>query len=163
MRILLAAVLALAVCVTPSAFAQQAQPLWRRDATHLAADRAVALACLSAGGDCSNAVQHQCAPGGGVRSAAEGRMCDWRAIAAWEDEIEALLARLRAALSREDAAKLDESQRLWNASMLADVGLAMDVYAGGSLAGPVGAHVRALALVQRAQYLEEYRRLREQQ
>jgi hypothetical protein len=39
--------------------------------------------------------------------------------------------------------------------MLADVGLGMDYYTGGSIAGPIGAHIRARATAQRAAYLYE--------
>lgn len=37
--------------------------------------------------------------------------------------------------------------------MLADVGLVMDTYRGGSLSGVVGAHARAIATAQRALFL----------
>ena len=48
----------------------------------------------------------------------------------------ATLAVLRSQLSGRDLVNLEVSQRAWNTSMLADVGLGMDRYQGGSLAGP---------------------------
>ena len=162
----IACLLALAGCVlqpqegAPSA----ANPLWRTDATHLAADRSLARACLdrvreTSGFDiCRDAVQAACLAGVAedARSSALERMCDWRAIAAWEDEIAAALAELRLKLTSQGLLELAASQRAWQASMLADVALNMDLYPGGSLAGPLAAHVRAEATASRAAFLEQF-------
>lgn len=167
MRLAIAAlVVAVAACETPSPTraAESGTPLWRMHTEHLGADRAVARACLNENGtNCEDVIQAGCrgAHNEDAQSPALDRQCDWRAIAAWEDELNATLAVLRSHLGGRDLAKLEASQRAWNDSMLADVGLAMDRYEGGSLAGPVGAHIRARATAQRAQYLEELRGMTE--
>jgi uncharacterized protein YecT (DUF1311 family) len=93
------------------------------------------------------------------RGPASDRSCDWRAIAAWEDEMNASLAALRAQLGGRDLDNLEHSQQAWQASMLADVGTAMDISEDGSLSGPVGVHVRAIATAQRARTLAELREM----
>lgn len=154
---------AMAICVAACASASAgpviggANTLWRRDVTHLAADRALVRACLEGGKDCVGVVQAGCIGDPDMVSAAQERLCDWRAMAAWEDEMLATLTALRAGLSTRDRRNLETSQRAWEVSMLADVGLGMDAYEGGSLAGPMGAHIRARATAQREIYLEDMR------
>jgi uncharacterized protein YecT (DUF1311 family) len=132
-------------------------PVWRMETGHLAADRETARNCLANGrNDCSHIVQDACSGPAGEEGASNAlsRRCDWRAIAAWEDEMNASLAFLRAHLHGPDLARLNASQRAWNVSMLKDVGLGMDYYSGGSMAGPIGAHIRAEATAARAIYLD---------
>lgn len=163
---IVALVFAVAACETPRATgaAPNATPLWRVHTEHLAADLALARACLNdRGTNCEDVIQAPCrgAYSEDAQSPALDRQCDWRAIAAWEDEMNAVLAVLRSQLSGRDLANLETSQCAWNESMLADVGLGMDRYEGGSLAGPVGARIRARATAQRAEYLEELRQMTE--
>ena len=154
------ALLAIAAC----AAAQPTPPdLWRMDTTHLAHDRALARACLDDEGreDCTPLIQYSCLvsiPEEGRTPAAQ-RACDWRAIAAWEDEMNTTLAAMRSSLPTEDLRRLEASQQAWSASMLADVALGMDHYEGGALAGPVGAEIRARATAQRASYLDRMWRM----
>ena len=160
------AALGLAACETPNTreTASRAPPLWRVHTEHLVADRALARACLNDHrANCEDVIQAPCRGGFSeeAQSPALDRQCDWRAIAAWEDEMDATLSALRSELSGRDLANLETSQRAWETSMLADVGLGMDRYQGGSLAGPVGAHIRARATAERAEYLEEQRRMTE--
>lgn len=164
MRCAIVALLGLAACATPSATVSSAPPLWRVHTEHLAADRATARACLNDyGANCENVIQTVCrgAQSQEAQSPTLDRQCDWRAIAAWEDEMNAMLASLRSQLGGRDLANLETSQHAWDNSMLADVGLGMDFYEGGSLAGPVGAHIRARGTAERAQYLQELRRMME--
>ena len=76
-------------------------------------------------------------------------------MAAWEDEIIAMLAGLRAKLGGNDLKNLNDSETAWETSMLADVGLGMDYYSGGTISGPIGAHIRAISTERRAEYLYE--------
>lgn len=162
-RLALLAPLALSACASsaPPAASPEAKPLWREDLSHLSADRAVVRSCLERQREsglfnrCEDVVQVQCDAG---EPGAE-RRCDWRAIAAWEDEMSADLAALNAKLDSAEAAKLGVSQRAWSASMLADIGLNMDHFAGGSLSGPIGAKARATAVAQRVIFLEQFRTL----
>lgn len=146
----------LASCVAQSgSVTQVANAMWRLHTEHLASDRVVARACLTEGHDCASVVQQGC----GLSEESlpvEQRLCDWRAIAAWEDELNFTLAALRARFTGTRAlAELDASQRAWERSMIADVGIGMNHYEGGSLAGPVGAHIRALATAHRAMELNQ--------
>ena len=156
MRVVLVALLTLAAACGGAAAQNEApQPLWRRDTTHLAADRELARTCLlEAQRTCENVIQRACGAANEFEPAGQ-RLCNWRAIAAWEDEIEAMLVRLRQRLDGRDRANLDASQRAWEAAMLANVRLVMDRYEGGSLSGQVGAHVRARATSQRARDLAD--------
>ncbi len=156
MRLLLLVAAAFGVC--GAAVAQplpDGTPLWRMHTEHLASDRALIRTCLARDADgfgCVLIVQKECLAGydrDNVIPALE-RQCDWRAIAAWEDEMNDALARLRPHLDGVDA-----SQSAWEASMLADVGVGMDALEGGSLAGPVGAHIRARATANRVLYLRD--------
>ena len=166
MRLAMGALVGLAACETPSTgeTTSSATPLWRVHTEHLPADRAIARACLNDHRTgCEDVIQAGCrgAHSEDAQSPVLDRQCDWRAIAAWEDEMNATLAALRTQLSGRDLANLETSQRAWNTSMLTDVGLGMGRYEGGSLAGPVGAHIRARATAERAQYLEEQLRMTE--
>jgi hypothetical protein len=71
----------------------------------------------------------------------------------------AILAELRGKLGDDNLRNLNESQDAWDRSMLADVGLGMDYYSGGAIAGPIGAHIRARATEQRAVYLYEIQQM----
>jgi hypothetical protein len=125
-------------------------------------DRAIAHACLEGGAKCENVVQAACAGAAGdldTESPAFQRQCDWRAMAAWEDEIIAMLADLRGKLDGRDLNNLNDSETAWERSMLADIGLGMDYYAGGTISGPIGAHIRARATAQRAAYLYEMQQM----
>jgi hypothetical protein len=126
-------------------------PLWRMDLSHLEADRAAVRACLEQADrkPCVDVVQRGC-PG---QTMASARQCEWRAIAAWEDE---MAERLRTQPGPADS--LRTAQEAWEASMLADVRYASNVFEGGSLQGLIAAHVRARALAQRVVWLEDRRR-----
>ena len=158
---------ALFVSLAGLAHAQpDAIPVWRMQVEYLEADRELVRTCLStADAGCENIVQNACgaALDEDSRVPATERNCDWRAIAAWEDEMNASLVVLHARLSGRDGANLDASQRAWDKSMLADVGLGMDFYQSGSLAGPVGAHIRARATAVRAIYLYDIRMITDDQ
>ena len=80
-------------------------------------------------------------------------------MAVWEDVTLAILADLRSKYSGDGLKSLNDDETAWEASMLDDVGLGMDMYEGGSLAGPVGAHIRARATAQRAAYLYEIQQM----
>lgn len=158
-------VLVLAGCATPSvpqaAHVADGPPLWRMHTENLAADRRAAHGCLVSGANCETLIHDTCV---GVydensRSPTLDRQCDWRAIAAWEDEMNAILADLRGKLGDDNLRNLNDSQSAWDRSMLADVGLGMDYYTGGSIAGPIGAHIRARATAQRAAYLYEIQQM----
>lgn len=145
------------VAATPASAQQQQQPqpLWRMDARHLEADRARIAACLSRATvetSCLGVVQTECANADGSDSTAALRLCGWRAIAAWEDEMAATLGALGAA-PHVDRAALDRAQALWMDSMLADVRFSADLYAGGTMAGVVAAQERAWATAQRTLWL----------
>ncbi|MDX2236103.1 MAG: lysozyme inhibitor LprI family protein [Hyphomonadaceae bacterium] len=150
--------LALALIAASAASAEpqpQIQPLWRMDARHLAADRALIAACLSHAtveSSCLGVVQTECANADGSDTTAALRQCGWRAIAAWEDEMAATLGALRA-VPHVDAAALDRAQALWMESMLADVRFSSDLYAGGTMAGVIAAQERAWATAQRTLWL----------
>ena len=140
-----------------NAYAQEAPTsIWRLDVTHLAADREHIRACIAKGETpCEDVVQRSCleaAAEAGPTTAAM-RQCYGRAIAAWEDEMQDALSRLQAHVDESRWRDIQDSQRAWEASMLADVGLVMDIYRGGSLSGVVGAHARATATAQRALFL----------
>jgi hypothetical protein len=160
MRVLLiAAALLVSGCASSAIVDHEAPtPVWRMDTSSLQHDRQLARNCLSQSRQsCDDVIQQDCTGGDGGEATipAAMRRCDWRAIAAWEDEIEDMLTRLRGALSGRNLSELEASQRAWSASMLADVAAAMDLYEGGSLAGPVGAHMRAQASAYRARYLAD--------
>src|SRR4051794_28560820 len=105
---LVALVLALAACVTPSvaqpASVPDGTPLWRMHTEHLAADRRAAHDCLVGGEHCETLIHDACvgAYDEDSRSPALDRRCDWRAIAAWEDEMNAILTDLRGSLGGDD-------------------------------------------------------------
>lgn len=148
----------LMLCLNAGAYAREAPAnVWRLDVTNLEADRELIRACLRQGEDasCEAVVQRPCLeaaePTGPTTVAM--RQCYWRAIAAWEDEMQETLARLQAHVDGTRWRDIQDSQRAWEASMLADVGLVMDTYRGGSLSGVVGAHARAIATAQRALFL----------
>jgi uncharacterized protein YecT (DUF1311 family) len=163
----LALVLVLGACaasVAQPVSNSQPTPLWRVHTEHLADDRVLVRGCLDRGEDsCQAIVQRACQDATSDEwTLGSQRQCDWRASAAWEDEMDAILTWLRAHLRDDDLARLEQSQRAWSASMLSDVGLVMAYYESGSLSGPVGAHVRARAVAQRTQYLNDLRALAEE-
>ena len=148
----------LMLCLNAGAYAREAPTnVWRLDVTNLEADRELIHTCLRQGdgASCEAVVQRPCLeaaePTGPTTVAM--RQCYWRAIAAWEDEMQETLARLPAHVDGARWRDIQDSQRAWEASMLADVGLVMDIYRGGSLSGVVGAHARATATAQRALFL----------
>jgi Lysozyme inhibitor LprI len=163
MKGMMLAIAALGAClVAPLAAAQSLDqatvPLWRRDTSHLSSDRMLIRACLDEHGlqgACHYVVQETCI----TQPPPEGmtpfglKRCDWRAIAAWEDEMDMTLAQLRAALPRDTVAQLNESQRLWEQSVLADVTLAVRIFAGGNISGPVGASARSQSTASRTVFL----------
>src|SRR5262245_4061740 len=96
MRLAIVALLGLAACETPNTgeTASSARPLWRVHTEHLVADRALARACLNDHrANCEDVIQAPCrgAYSEEAQSPALDRQCDWRAIAAWEDEMNATL------------------------------------------------------------------------
>jgi uncharacterized protein YecT (DUF1311 family) len=148
--------LAVIACGCASTLEPKPTPVWRRDTHNLAADRAAVRTCLTEKlRGCAEIIQDACIDPDSIP--AQSRQCNWRAIAAWEDEMEVTLAALRANLGGRDLRNLEASQRAWDASMMRDVGAAMDMLEGGSLAGPVGADVRAHATAQRVEFLEMLR------
>jgi len=155
-------------CAAPPSPSHQtpALPLWRQDLSNLSADRALVRACLDRQAQtgeperCLAVIQRECEAG--EPNPAWQRHCDWRAIAAWEDEMASDLSALKAKLDLKEAAKLETGQRAWTSSMLADVGFAMDRFAGGSLAGPIGAQLRAQETAERVIFLEQLRALIEE-
>ena len=166
MRAAIAAlVLVLAACATPCraqpAHVPDGTPLWRMHTENLAADRRAAHDCLTRGAHCETLIHDACVGGydEDLRSPALDRQCDWRAIAAWEDEMNAILADLRSKLGDDNLRNLNDSQDAWDRSMLADVRLGMDYYSGGTIAGPIGARIRARATEQRTVYLYEIQQM----
>ena len=157
-----ALVLVLAACAAASAqtIGNPNAP-WRAHAVTLEGDQWAAHNCLQSGINCENSLQQGClsAHGQDEITPAIERQCDWRAMAAWENEIMTLLADLRGKLDGDNLRHLNESEDAWERSMLADVGLGMDYYAGGSISGPIGAHIRARATAQRAAYLYEIQQM----
>jgi hypothetical protein len=132
-------------------------PLWRQDTTHLAADRTRIRTCLERQGfenACYHIIQVACAaepePQGTTPFAL--KRCDWRAIAAWEDEGEATAVALRAALPADRVGDVDWAQKLWRQAMAADVGLAANVTDGSNT---LAAEARARATARRAVYLRD--------
>ena len=170
-RLLIAGALLLGLCACAAARQMQipgdnAHPVvgnanapWR--AVGESSDRAVAHACLISSANCESLIQTTCLSGYSAdeQSPALARRCDWRAMAAWEDEVLALLADVRGKLAGDDLKNLNDAETAWETSMLADVGLGMDLYSGGSLSGPVGAHIRARATALHAAYLYEIQQM----
>lgn len=176
MRVLLIALaLALSACATEPRQMQvpgdSAHPvlgdpnsMWRLHAAASTADRTAAHACLVArNGGCDDLIQKSCngSYDEDLQSPALARQCDWRAMVVWEDEALASLADLRGKFGGEGLKQLNDDETAWERSMLDDVGIGMDMYEGGSLAGPVGAHIRARAVAQRAAYLYEIQQMTE--
>jgi hypothetical protein len=174
MRALLVALsLVLGACATASAQQMEipgdgAHPVigdpnapWRQRAGASTAEVAAAHACLARGENCERLIQQPCldAYDEDQRSPALERTCDWHAMSVWEDEVLALLTDLRGKLSDGDLKNLNDSETAWETSMLADVGLGMDYYSGGSISGPIGAHIRAISTERRAEYLYEIQQM----
>ena len=153
---------ALAGCASTSA-----PPIWRNDTTYLAADKAVASACLERRSSeldaCVFVIQDRC-PGFEPPSQealnrddeltwapSMRRRCAWRAIAAWEDLMD---ARLTALSTHVPPDQLRSSQSAWMIAMIADVRLASSTYSGGQMEGSEAAAVRAEAVARRAIWLE---------
>ena len=137
-------------------------PMWRMHTEHLAADRVLVRSCLNADhGSCERVVQDACLAGVSEddRIPALERQCDWRAMAAWEDETAVTIATLRAHLDASGQRDFDAAQRAWQTVMLDDVGIGMSTAAGGSLEGQIGAHIRAREEARRGEDLEEIARL----
>lgn len=88
-------------------------------------------------------------------SAGIDRVSNWAIIDDWESEMKVTIAWLRANGPADD---VNASQRAWEASMLADVGVYMNMYAGGSIAGLIGSIARAEAVMDRVIFLEKLRR-----
>lgn len=162
MRALFAA--SVALLLSAEALAQPTE-LWRRDTANLAGDRAAVRACLSiddAGlNGCLNIVQSRCRPDSEAWNNASERMCQWRAIAAWEDVMVELVERVRVA-NGAAAGAIDAAQAAWRASMIADVRMVSDPYDGGSMQGMVAATERARATAARTIWLEQFARALDQ-
>lgn len=158
MRYLIAAALALTICAPALA---QPQELWRRDTAHLAVDRAAVRRCLSvddaAYDHCLTVVQQRCAPDPETWNSASERMCQWRAIAAWEDVMVETVERVRRA-NGAAADAIDGAQAAWHASMIADVRMVSAPYEGGSMQGMIAATERARATAARTIWLEQFAR-----
>lgn len=145
----------------PAALAQP-QELWRRDTRHLAVDRAAVRACLRNDDanlqHCLDIIQTRCAPANpDMWNSASERMCQWRAIAAWEDVMAETVARVRAGDGAAGAA-IDGAQAAWHASMIADVRMVSGPYEGGSMQGMIAATERARATAARTIWLEQFAR-----
>lgn len=156
---------AMLVLAAPLAFAQP-QELWRRDTRNLAADTAAVQTCLGAddaGFDsCQYVVQQRCRPDPETWSNAAERMCQWRAIAAWEDVMTETVERVRRA-NGAAADAIDGAQAAWHASMIADVRMVSAPYEGGSMQGMIAATERARATAARTIWLEQFARSLENQ
>lgn len=89
------------------------------------------------------------------------RQASWVTIDDWEAVMDQSLAWLREHGPTED---INASQEKWMAAMIADVGLYMDMFEGGSMSGQmaeIGAGIRSSRTVERVLFLEEYRKLLE--
>src|SRR5476649_2806444 len=137
--IIAAASILLPLC---SLAAPAAQPieLWRRDVSFLQGDRALIRSCLTSAetdeklNTCIHVIRDTClGPKSDEASSTSFvlRMCAWRGIAAWEDEMAITIAKLNSTLDSPGRARLAISQRDWKTSMLADVGLRSGIYRGG--------------------------------
>jgi hypothetical protein len=153
MRFVALAFLVSACAAVPAASAQK--PLW--DGRGSPEGRAAIRACLDRqrmeGG------LERCRAAGSIAPSpdeigAAARQRNWAVIDNWEKEMDVTLAWLRENGPRED---VDASQHAWEASMLADVSVFMNMYDGGSLAGVVGSEVRADAVITRVLFLEKLR------
>jgi len=132
-----------------AAMAQEAAPAWRSDLTHLQGDRSAIVQCLAGATDdhrCIGVVQSACAE---AAASIPREGCEFRAIAAWEDEGEAMASTLRAALPPTQAAELERAQEFWRRSLAAELGLAARTPSGAS----GEAALRARAVAERAVYL----------
>jgi hypothetical protein len=88
-------------------------------------------------------------------SASLDRVSNWAIIDDWESEMKVALSWLHANGPADD---VDVAQRAWEASMLADVSVYMNMYEGGSHVGLVGSIARAEAVMDRVVFLEKLRR-----
>ena len=90
----------------------------------------------------------------GIRACLD-RVSNWVIIDDWESEMKVALSWLHANGPADD---VDVAQRAWEASMLADVSVYMNMYEGGSHVGLVGSIARAEAVMDRVVFLEKLRR-----
>lgn len=89
------------------------------------------------------------------------RQMSWVTIDNWEVVMKQSIAWLYEHGPRK---QIEDSQAKWEASMLADIGLYMDMFEGGSMSGEmarIGAEIRADATIERALFLEKFRALLE--
>jgi hypothetical protein len=159
MRLLIAAA---ALTLATDAAAQSpapARPVWRDDLSFLASDRALIRECLQA--DAGRAAPASCA--GVVRQAcfttaspevasvtAFQRRCNWRAIAAWEDELAEARAALRAAMRPEELPADEAAHAAFEAFLIANVRSYGVEFEGGSLSNVAAGEIRARMLAERA-------------
>lgn len=131
-------------------------PLWTGRGS--AAGRAGIRACLDRERPEGDLASCRPAPARGTSefsSAGLDRVSNWAIIDNWESAMAVTLVWLRANGPSDD---VDASQRAWEASMLADVSVYMNMYEGGSLAGFIGSIARAEAVMDRVIFLEKLRR-----
>ncbi len=163
MRWLAAPIFMLTACVSPppaapasEQAASQAPPLWAGRGS--AAGRASIRACLDrerTDGDLAGCRTGTAQGSSEYSSSGVDRVSNWAIIDDWESEMKITLAWLREHGPADD---VDISQRAWETSMLADVGVYMNMYEGGTLSGLVGSIARAEAVMDRVIFLEKLRR-----
>ena|SRR5476651_101186 len=138
--------------------------LWRQNTSFLQEDRVRIRSCVASAdtgeklNGCIHVVRDACLgpQSDEARSTSLAlRMCAWRGIAAWEDEMSVTIAKLDSTLDSPGRTRLVISQRAWKTSMLADVGLRSGIYSGGSLEGVTAAETRADETASREVFLEE--------
>lgn len=163
MKWLAAPVFMLTACVSPplaaptsEQAASQAPPLWAGRGS--VAGQASIRACLErerAAGDLASCRAEPMQGSSEYSSTGADRVSNWAIIDNWESEMKITLAWLREHGPADD---VDTSQRAWETSMLADVGVYMNMYEGGTLSGLVGSIARAEAVMDRVIFLEKLRR-----
>ena len=156
MKLFVALTLLLTGCAAAPPPATDSASLWAGRGSE--AGRAGIRACLErerAEGDLASCRPALARGTSEFSSAGVDRVSNWAIIDDWESEMEVTLAWLR---TNGPADNVEASQRAWEASMLADVSVYMNLYEGGSLAGLVGSIARAEAVMDRVVFLEKLRR-----
>jgi hypothetical protein len=136
-----------------------ATPVWRRVLMNLPADRALIAGCLAS--EAGHATPAACAPVVGeacleaAEPAASGttslmRWCNWRAIAAWEEELAEARAALRAGMRPEELAADDAADAAFKAFVDANAHAYAAEFEGGTHASVAAGAVRARMLAERA-------------
>lgn len=155
------------ILLASSLAASNAAPteLWRQNKTFLHSDRALIESCLNAAetderqNACKFVVRNACPkpPNDDAPNPPSAvRFCDWRGIAAWEDEMAETIGKLNSRLDGSGRAAVATSQRAWKISMLNDVSLRAGVNTGGTMEGEVAAETRADETANRTIFLVQF-------